>query len=174
MAEIQPSREARHEHLPRNHPRVAVHSYSSERNGRAERGNHPTPAFARLAIQPRLHASRQARERHSIPRRTTRRFQASPLGRPLAVGRMTTDTGSNRDMRPTAKSLPAIKLGGTMNANYCHNCRHHSTLPDGTHCGYCLEFFYSHQGRLPTASDPVTPQDSLSKAYAELGWTRTS
>lgn len=37
-------------------------------------------------------------------------------------------------------------------AHYCFNCRYHRDLPDGVHCGWCIDFFYDH-GRMPKAGD---------------------
>jgi hypothetical protein len=63
----------------------------------------------------------------------------------------------------------AMTSGHTMRSNYCHNCRVHSSLPDGVHCGWCLRFFYA-QGRLPTPADPASEPSATDRLYADMGW----
>lgn len=52
--------------------------------------------------------------------------------------------------------------------HYCHNCRELSLLRDGVYCGWCLDWFYSHDSGLPKHGDrnPTT----LQRMYTQLGW----
>jgi hypothetical protein len=49
--------------------------------------------------------------------------------------------------------------------HYCHNCHYHAELPDGTHCTWCLTFFYRTR-KLPKPGD--TKPTGLQRLYAEL------
>ena len=54
-----------------------------------------------------------------------------------------------------------------MITHYCHNCGHHSELPDGTYCAYCLGHFARH-ARLPRATDIMVSETSLTRLYQTL------
>ena len=54
-----------------------------------------------------------------------------------------------------------------MAIHYCHNCKHHSNLPDGVFCQWCLDRF-AELGRLPMPADSIPATDPVSRINRAL------